>query len=328
MSSSFDSPSARARPPQAAKKRSILRHLLPVPFVLVALVYLGKWYRDAHFFDGYSSVLPVMETIHGKSALAGRVREELQFQGTPGGFVPALLHYPERREKQCPCVVFLYGNDMEMAQVDELANWYVDAGYAIFCQEQLGSGTRKDATRGLGTVEEVTKPLSQTVIEARRTVDYLKTRQEIDSTNLTLYGVTMGAVIAAKTLSLERRYSQGILTWGGGDFDTFFKAEMDDRKNLGGFSKWIFRKVFVSLLSPMEPLNCVHLISPRPLLMQNARHDESIPKVCIEGLHAKARLPKEIKWYETSHGDGLEREAIGRLVADQIAWLDSLKNQP
>ncbi len=43
--------------------------------------------------------------------------------------------------------------------------------------------------------------------------------------------------------------------------------------------------------------------APRPLLFVNATRDERIPRAAAEALHAAAREPKEIAWFECGHHD-------------------------
>ena len=56
-----------------------------------------------------------------------------------------------------------------------------------------------------------------------------------------------------------------------------------------------------SMMAPIEPLNFVEKISPRPLLFINAENDEVIPKPMAMLLHAKAEEPKKIIWYNSKH---------------------------
>ena len=52
-----------------------------------------------------------------------------------------------------------------------------------------------------------------------------------------------------------------------------------------------------------DPAASIGAFAPRPLLFVNATHDERIPRAAAEALHASARDPKEITWFECGHHD-------------------------
>lgn len=120
-------------------------------------------------------------------------------------------------------------------------------------------------------------------------------------------------------MSLEPRYRAAILVWGGGNLSKIFSV-----KGLTG-SEGFFQDLAFFLLSPIEPLNHVRRIAPRPVLFQNAEKDEMIPRACVEELYNKAGTPKDIKWYDCGHQEGISPDMIDRMVNDQISWLKSVK---
>src|SRR3990172_2306517 len=111
-----------------------------------------------------------------------------------------------------------------MSFLDEIAESFTNAGFAIVCPEQLGQGERKPADKGgaLAGAMRLRKRGSQTVFEARRILDYLETRPEIDRERRYLFGISLGSMLGTSALALEPRYRAGILMWGGGDFKKLF----------------------------------------------------------------------------------------------------------
>ena len=57
--------------------------------------------------------------------------------------------------------------------------------------------------------------IQQVVMDARRTLDYLETRADIDSSRLAYYGASWGARLAPITIALDARVKAGILLMGG-----------------------------------------------------------------------------------------------------------------
>jgi len=54
-------------------------------------------------------------------------------------------------------------------------------------------------------------------------------------------------------------------------------------------------------LVPVEPLNFVQLVSPRPLLMLNAKHDLLVPPASNKMMFSACPSPKKIVWYDAGH---------------------------
>lgn len=58
----------------------------------------------------------------------------------------------------------------------------------------------------------------QSALDARRAVDWLSRRPEVDSKRLGVFGVSLGALVGAAVYSIEPRLSHGVFLLGGADF--------------------------------------------------------------------------------------------------------------
>ena len=303
--------------------KKILFGVVILLLILVAGLVIAKQVWDSHFFDGYVAGLPFEVEEVSKEEVKGDWREKLKVQLLPGEKVPVVFHYPKKRpESGAPCVVLLYGIGQKLKFLDEIARYYVRDGFAILGFEQLGQGERKAKGKEspLEAVLRLRKRSGQTIVETRRIVDYLLTRPEVDSKNLFLYGISMGAMMGTSALAMEPRFKGGILMWGGGDLPRMVSENRTARIEMKPYQRWLASWA-ASLFKPAEPMNWVGLISPRPLLFQNALHDEIVPKVCTEAYYAKAGEPKEILWYDCGHENGLSKELIKKIIGDQVEWL-------
>lgn len=309
----------------APNKRSFFSRLIRwtgiFVLVLVGLCVAAVAYFKISFYEGYDPSLPLEAAVVETTETEFGIREKITFQGLKGSTIPALFHYPKETEKPFPCLVLLYGVGMRMSAVDELAKPYVEAGYGIICPEQLGQGERKlkDPT-AMQRILAFKRRLSMAVNEARRTVDYLATREDVDASKLILFGISLGAINGSTALAMEPRYQAGLLMWGGGDIQRILGRSGPGALDLSGIQKLIFRAT-AFLLSPADPVNRIDQISPRPLLFQNATQDEIIPRECTEAYFEKAQDPKEIIWYECGHEQGLSEEIIQNIIQDQLKWL-------
>ncbi len=157
-----------------------------------------------------------------------------------------------------------------------------------------------------GTYERrVTGPIGTNVIrdvmiqrgkDIRRTIDYLETRREIDSSKVTFCGLSLGAQLGPLFLAIEPRFRAGVFL-------------------SGGFETW-------DMPPEVDPVN----FAPRvrvPVLMVNGRDDFDLP-------YATAQLPmfrmlgtpaaeKRHALFEGGHIPPHPQEAI-KVVLD---WLDA-----
>jgi dienelactone hydrolase len=317
-------PIAESKPPRTFGQK-LRTGCLFVGVILLVALYCGKLWWDATFFWGYEPSLPLLAEVTEKSETNGHMREKIKFQSERGEMIPATFHYPKGATSEVPCLVLMYGIGQDMKFLDEIAEPYIKAGFAILCPEQFGRGERKGeaAKEGFKAVMSFKTRLSKMVIDARRAADYLDSRPEIDHKRMALFGVSLGAIVGTSALAMEPRYTAGLLMWGGGDMPKIFNQGQGAK--LGTLAK-IAAKIGNYFLEPAEPMLRIGLVAPRPILFQNALNDEIIPKVCTEEYYEKAGQPKEILWYECGHEKGLTREIIFKIIDDQIAWLKKNQN--
>ena len=105
------------------------------------------------------------------------------------------MEYSERSEGESH-VVWLQG---EGAIFDWLALWQTE--------------TEQDF---IDEVNRSSERFSSVVIDIRRLVDWAETRPEIDTSNITVIGFSMGALVAANVVGNDPRLDSGIYVMGGG----------------------------------------------------------------------------------------------------------------
>jgi dienelactone hydrolase len=325
-------PSVQNAPLKKSLGRRVLRGFLVLAGIAVVasiLASAGGWMAlqvsNSKYFEGYDHQLAGRGEVVEREPMEGSVREKIWFEGIKGEKIPALFHLPSAKGERFPCVVLLYGIGQKMSFLDDIAESFTRAGYAIICPEQLGQGERRPEDRGgaLAGVLRLRKRGSQTVLEARRMLDYLDTRSDIDPERRYLFGVSLGAILGTSALALEPRYQAGILMWGGGDFKRLFTSRPGNEDPNAVMR--LLGRIGNLMMDPADPIYRIDQVSPRPLLFQNALHDEIVPKVCTEAYYAKAGDPKEILWYDCGHENGLTEELILKIMDDQVQWLNRLQ---
>ena len=218
------------------------------------------------------------------------------FRSTRGFMVPGYLEVPKSAEAPYPCVLLMHGWS------GSKETWWQNRGYnrgdirgellkrgvAVFALDAQGHGDRiaendyhpvnphheagEMRRKNYFTLREI---VVQTVIDHRRGLDYLATRDDIDMERIGLVGYSMGGFGAFALTAVEARI-----------------------------------KATVACVAPtawgtdvvLAPANYVPAIGDRPFCMLNGLHDE----ICLEGpgreLYALLEGPNTmLKFYDDDH---------------------------
>jgi hypothetical protein len=143
---------------------------------------------------------------------------------------------------------------------------------------------------------QFTEYLIQVIKDFKRSIDYLETREDIDSDKLAYYGVSWGGWMGSYILAVEDRFQASILLAGG--FDV-----INPRPRPEGRETNYITRVRV------------------PTLMLNGRYDSFCPyEAAIKPMFDMMGTPdehKELKLYETDHVP-----PKNEFIKESLAWLD------
>lgn len=205
--------------------------------------------------------------------------------------VTSLLSLPKNGVEPYPLAIIQHGlrdkKDTDyMILGDSILSSY---GFAVFRIDFAMHGERtKKKYKFKGIDYTLRDAIKQTVFDLRCGLDYLDTRSDIDHARTGFVGISLGGVAGTVFCGVDKRVEVPVICIAGGGLRAM--AGVDG-----------FRDEITSMMAPIEPLNYVERISPRPLLFINAEDDEVIPKPMAMLLHAKADEPKEIIWYKSKH---------------------------
>jgi dienelactone hydrolase len=144
----------------------------------------------------------------------------------------------------------------------------------------------------------------QLMTDLQRAVDLLVARPDVDASRLGYLGISYGGAMGALFVGIERRLKTGILVVADGGLVTHFTGPEDGGSPFPGLTCAEWRRWLESMI-PVEPVKYVGLASPTPLLLQSGRQDNLVPPRDAERLHAAARDPKTVQWYDAGHGLGI-----------------------
>ena len=204
-----------------------------------------------------------------------------------------VFHYiKQKRSGKKPLVIILPIMGGSYFFSEHFAATLADSGFNAIWLERKGKLFQAGVLEKAKTVEELKESLiytrevyRQTVIDARRVIDWAETRPEIDAGKIGIAGISLGAVMSATVLGVEPRLKAGFLMLGGGDIAYVLTASREKGikknrekvlKNLSLSEEELYetaREIF----APVEPLNYAKNVSPERIFMINAYFDRVVP---------------------------------------------------
>jgi cephalosporin-C deacetylase-like acetyl esterase len=140
----------------------------------------------------------------------------------------------------------------------------------------------------LDTAESADVPaatLRSALLDARRLVDYLETRPDVDPERIGAAGISLGSILACLLQGTDPRVRAGVLIMSGGDIAgvlgdstevpvRLFREHTMEREGLASEAEFVAR--MRPLIDPLDPLRIASRIDPRTVLFMNARLDRVI----------------------------------------------------
>jgi dienelactone hydrolase len=226
----------------------------------------------------------------------GYTREKVVFDSRPGVSVLAYLLLPETARRPGPAVICVPGHGRgvdDIVGIDDrggertdkagyqhdFAIQVAEAGMTAVAIEPLAFGCRRDAiTARKGLSTSACQPsaggallVGQTMIgwrvwDVMRTLDYLATRSELDSSRIGCMGISGGGTVTLFSTALDPRIRAALVS---GYLNTF-------RDSIGSLSHCIDNYV-PGILNWAEMHDLAGLIAPRPLFVESGERDNIFP---------------------------------------------------
>ncbi|MGQ9656834.1 MAG: alpha/beta hydrolase family protein [Fimbriimonadales bacterium] len=260
---------------------------------------------DPDLIFGYDKTLPLSpQETSGEETAEYRVIK-VTYRSVHDQRVPALLILPKHSsEERLPCVILMHGLGSDKRMFQMLWGPLTRAGFALFAIDAQYHGERKpsDDIPFFGMYPyRARDALIQTVIDLRRGVDYLQTREEIDPDRIGYIGASMGGILGSMFAGVDERVKAPVLLVAGGDWKILMErsalsAWRDAARNNPQQMQEALR-----VMDVVDPVNWVGRIAPRPVLFINGDADDVVPVDSNKALHNAAGEPKRIVWYKGGH---------------------------
>lgn len=261
----------------------------------------AEWSRLQAIYD-YDASAPLDAEVHKVEDAALFSVEQLSFAGMDGERVPATLVRPFGVERP-PCVLFLHGLGGDRTQARMASVLLISQGVAVLGIDAALHGER--AVPGISFAEmgpelaAVDGPLVRTVVDNRRAIDYIESREDLDSSRIVLVGASMGGILGSIVTAVDERVGAALLLVAGGSWSAILlesEHPVAQRLRAAGLAEG-------ESLAHVEPVNFIRQVSPRPLLMINGTEDTIIPSSSAQALFDAAGEPKELRWFSGGHVD-------------------------
>jgi dienelactone hydrolase len=243
------------------------------------------------------------ETVSTNASAEEWTKEKVTFDAASGGErVTAYLFLPKRVAPPYQ-VVFVWPGDMglqlpsaDTPRTTRLFDFVVKSGRAVLFPVFKGMYERHDGLES--TLPNETAAYRDRVVlwvkEARRSVDYLEARSDIDVGKLAYFGHSWGGRLSGIALAVDTRFKTAVLYVAG------------------------FR--FPRSMPEVDPFNFVSRVRI-PVLMLNGRYDHYFPvETAQKPMFALLGTPaRNKKWIVYDGGHFVPRD---QLVKETLAWLD------
>jgi hypothetical protein len=247
--------------------------------------------------------------------------------------VPAFFIYPKNTNGKTPVILFnhSHGGNYHIGK-DELLNSasymykksyaeeLTECGYSVLCIDEWGFGERRGRTEGEIFKEMLWKGQvmwGMMVYDSIRAVDYLFTRDDVDTERIGTLGMSMGSTKAWWLSALDTRIKVCVDICCMTEFQTLIETQGLDRHAVNYYVP--------KLLKYFTTAQINSLVSPRPHLSLNGIYDRLTPNKGLDIINEEVRDAYKVegaeecfhlKKYPVAH---LE---TGEMRADVIKFLN------
>ena len=150
-------------------------------------------------------------------------------------------------------------------------------------------------------VPQMVSAVHQAVLDARRALDWLSSRPDIDPNRMGVAGISLGGIFAPLIAGVDHRAKVLVTIVGGVDVsDIVFDSPITYGLRPGFLYRGVTYDSIKQEMAPVEPANWLHGFDPRNALLFNGRYDVFIsPKQAHHLSEALGGAP--IVWINTGH---------------------------
>ena len=262
----------------------------------------GRWYFDE--FYRYDRDLPLNAIKSVEEETDTYTLYRVDYDSAHDKRVPGLLMLPKGADGPVPVIMFMSGYGGNKGDAKVAYDLAATMGYAVLALDAEYHGERKVDGKAMYSKLPYSSrdAMMQTVIDYRRGIDFLEKVPEVDAGRVGFIGGSMGGLIGPVFMAYEPRVRAGVFAVGGADWGYLLKASVvAEALGLNKGEHALDPKTFRRIVAPADAFHSAQLISPRPVLMLNAKHDILVNPRANKYLYARLLPPKKIIWFDDDH---------------------------
>jgi dienelactone hydrolase len=218
--------------------------------------------------------------------------------------VEAFLAVPPGRGRR-PAVLYLHPQGGDRASMLEAALWLAARGVVTMTITAPSIRDEREELPPAEALERLGAEAARDVIAARRGLDLLAARDDVDADRLGVVGWSAGGRAAAVLAGADQRIRAAVLLApGAAPVSEFVEAAPPE-----------LRDDVERTMTPIDPFAAI-AATQADVLVQAGRQDSVVPRHAIEALvDAAPAVRIELRWYDTDHA--LDEQAY----REHLAWL-------
>ena len=226
---------------------------------------------------------------------------DIEFTSPKGGLARAYL-ITTQTSAAIPAMVFVAGSNERREDIRIQAMGVARRGVIalVLEQSQIAAGRSQIWT----FTEQDRSEAIQTVVDARRAIDVLVARSDVDRTRIGYYGFSYGAWLGAITAAIDKRVSLLVLRSGGPQI----LAE------IARASSRTLTPEYTTVMARVDQMAYAPAISA-PVLVQNGSRDTTFTAEQMRAWQERVGGTKTLKTYDAGHT--LDAQSL----ADALSWI-------
>ena len=269
---------------------------------VVSVIQVASQPKSTQSVDpfSYDNTAPLDVREAGAETLVDATVHDVSYASPKGGRVPAYLVVPKGRGPFA-AIEFVHWGQGNRTEFLSEALFYARAGVISLMID--APYRRPEWVAGPSFVDNPQKDYdlyTQLVIDARRGLDLLLARPDVDPKRVAYVGHSLGATWGGALAGVDKRIRAAVLIGG--------LPSISDFSGEDSFSKEIRQQYkpeqiakYTELIRPLDPENFVSHAAPTHLFFQFARWDRYISMTAAKRYETVASQPKLSRRYDTSH---------------------------
>jgi dienelactone hydrolase len=290
-------------------------------------------------YYAYDSSLPLNPQLTPLDETKNATRFHLTYESAHDKVVTAIVALPKKFLPPFPASILVHGSggDKDTSYIKMSSEMLTAVGIATISIDAEYHGERKRADRKESMAFNsymLRDAWIQSVIDLRRAVDYMQSRDDIDRSRIGYLGFSMGGMLGSTLGGVEPRIKCFLLAVPGGGLVNIVQHLPEMLKKEPMLKDYVGNlevtpamiEAVRDIASVIDPIYFVGGIQPRPLMILVAKNDEIIPVEASNMLiaAAHAREPGQVMRLPGGHATSLIA-AIGVIRSFMAANLGSSK---